>query len=54
MIRILVAEDFDLLRQDICEMLSAEPDIEGGTLLIKKSRLCSERLSREYSRRIVS
>ena len=28
MIRILVAEDFDLLRQDICEMLSAEPDIE--------------------------
>lgn len=28
MIRILVAEDFDLLRQDICEMLSAQPDIE--------------------------
>ena len=27
-IRILVAEDFDLLREDLCEVLALQPDFE--------------------------
>ena len=27
-IRVLVAEDFDLLREDLCETLSAQPGME--------------------------
>ncbi len=27
MLRILVAEDFDILREDLCETLEAQPDM---------------------------
>lgn len=48
MIRLIVAEDFDLLREDLCELIDAQPDMEVAAQVASGAQLVAAAAQTEF------